>query len=73
MSFIDDVDDVIGVMRANLQTILNWAWMIDKLEVRASKQRVLDGLEEWTHRNFMQFNTGKCNVMHCGRNGFIEQ
>lgn len=73
MSFIDVVDDVTGVVRANLQTIPNWGWMIDKLEVRASMQCVLDGVEEWTHRNFMQFNTGKCNVMHWARNCFMQQ
>lgn len=62
-----------GAITANLQTILNWGLMIDNLEIGASMQSVLDRLEEWVHRNFMQFNKGKCKVLHWGRNSFMQQ
>ena len=47
--------------------------MIDKLEVGASMQSVLDGLEEWIHRNFVQFNKGKREVPRWERNSFMQQ
>jgi len=46
--------------------------MIYKLEVGASMESVLEWLEEWIHRNLMQFNTGKCKVLHWGRNSFMQ-
>lgn len=73
MSFIDDLDDVMGAIRANLWTILNWGRMIDKLEGGASMQSVLEGLEEWIRRNFMQLNKGKCKFLYGGRNSFMQQ
>ena len=46
---------------------------MDTLESYADIQRDLDGLERWAERNLMEFNNGKCRVLHLGRNNFMHQ
>lgn len=39
----------------------------DTVEGRTATQEVLECPEEWANRNLMNFNKGKCKVLHMGR------
>jgi len=46
---------------------------VDTPEVCAAIQRDLDRLENWSERNSMKFNMGKCRVLHLGRSNLMHQ
>ena len=40
---------------------------VDTLKRRATLQKDLDRLEEWTNKNLMKFNKDECKVLHLGK------
>lgn len=47
--------------------------MADTLQDCAATQRVQYMLEKWADRSLTGFNTGKCQMLHLGRNNSMNQ
>jgi len=67
--FLIYVNDIPDEIKSNLNMFADDTKMMSVVNSEANIRGVekdLEKLEEWTVRNRMKFNVGKCSVMHCG-------
>jgi len=65
---ISDLDDEIECSLSKFAHDTKVGGMADLSEHCAAIQKDLDRLEERVDRKLMQFNKGKCKLLHLGRN-----
>ena len=66
--FIDDIDNAIESLLKKFADDTKAAKAIKDERDRDSLQRDIDVMDEWAQKWEMEFNVGKCKVMHIGKN-----
>ena len=67
--YIDDIDQAVrDVLLKKFADDTKMAMVVESKEDAERMQKNLDRLSEWAREWKMEFNTGKCKVMHVGLN-----
>ena len=68
--FIDDIDsatEVVGALIKKFADDTKCYMVVESEEERKKFQVMLDNLDEWSATWQMEFNTGKCHILHAGK------
>jgi len=66
-TFVGSMDSVIERTVSKFANNIKLSGAVNTLEERDAIQRDLDRLQRWAHANLMNFNKGKCKVLHMGQ------